>query len=311
MKFLRLIRIQNLLMLALMQSVFHFGFLKKQVGVLGLDNWQFFLLVLSTICIAGAGYLINDVFDRNIDAVNKPQRVVIGNGISEAMAYNIYVGMNCVGVGIGFYLSNLIEKPGFSAIFIVIAATLYLYASSFKKSLIIGNLVVAIILAVSVLIVGVFDLLPLINPQSQAALAMLFKILIDYAVFAFLINLIREIVKDFEDKEGDLDYSVKSLPIVFGERISKIVVSVLLVLAIGLLMWYNFNYLFENDLFIAVIYVFALILAPLIYTLIRLWGASQKTDYTHLSLILKLIILFGILSILVVSFNIESVKNIG
>src|SRR5690606_17224565 len=119
------------------------------------------------------------------------------------------------------------------------------------------------------------------------------------------INLISEIVKDFEDKEGDLEYSVKSLPIVLGDRNSKLVLSILLVLAIALLMWYNFNYLFENDLYIAVIYVFALILAPLIYTLIRLWGASQKADYKHLSLILKFVILFGILSILVVSFNIE------
>src|SRR5690606_14903767 len=127
MNFLKLIRYQNLIMLALMQFVFHFGFLKKQLTVLGLTDWQFVLLVLSTICIAGAGYLINDVFDKNIDTINKPEKVIINTYISEATAYNYYIVLNIIGVGIGFYLSNYIGKPSFSGIFIVIAATLYLY----------------------------------------------------------------------------------------------------------------------------------------------------------------------------------------
>src|SRR5690606_18505405 len=139
MNFLKLIRYQNLLMLALMQVVFHFGFLKKQYPDLALADWQFLLLVLSTVCIAAGGYLINDVFDKSIDKINKPDKVIIDKYIPETTAYNYYVILNVIGVGAGFYLSNLIGRPSYSAIFIIIAATLYLYASSLKKSLLIGN----------------------------------------------------------------------------------------------------------------------------------------------------------------------------
>lgn len=309
MNFLKLIRYQNLILLALMQLVFHFGFLKKQLPVLGLTDWQFLLLVLSTICIAGGGYLINAVFDKNIDKINNPEKVIIDKHISEASAYNYYIILNVIGVGIGFYLSNLIEKPSFTGIFIVIAGTLYLYASSLKKSLLIGNFIIAIILATSVLIVGILDLLPMITSENQQGLGSLFKILIDYAVFAFLIVLIREIVKDFEDIEGDLDYGAKSLPIVLGDKKAKMILSVLLVIAAILLIWYSFVYLFENDLYLAVLYIFGLILAPVIYTLIRLFSASEKKDYSHLSLILKGVIFFAILTILVVVYNIELVKQ--
>lgn len=308
MHFLRLIRYQNLLMLALMQLIFHYGFLQKKIvdlaPELALNDWQFFLLVLSTLCIAGGGYLINDVFDKNIDKINKSERVIIDKHISEAAAYNFYIVLNVIGVGIGFYLSNHIGKPGFSTIFILIAATLYLYAMSLKKSLLVGNILIASMLAISVLIVGIFDLLPIITQENQLSLGNLFKIIIDYAVFAFLINLIREIIKDMEDIEGDLDSGSKSLPIVIGQEKTKIVVSTLLIISILLLGWYSYTYFFENDLYIVLVYVLALVLTPLVYMVIRLWEAKQKKDFTHLSLVLKAIILFGILSLLVIIYTV-------
>lgn len=309
MNFLKLIRYQNLIMLALMQLILHFGFLKKQISPLALADWQFLLLVLSTVCIAGGGYLINDVFDKSIDKINKPEKVIIDKHISETTAYNYYIILNIIGIGIGYYLSSYIGKSSFSGIFILIAATLFLYALSLKKSLLIGNILIALILAMSILIVGIYDLFPIITAENQQGLGVLFKILIEYAFFAFLISLIREIIKDFEDIEGDLDYGVKSLPIVAGKKISKIILSVLLVTAIVSLIWYSFVYLFENDLYVAVLYIFALILAPVIYTLIRLFSASEKKDYSHLSLILKGVIFFAILTILVVVYNIELVKQ--
>lgn len=308
MHFLRLIRFQNLLMLALMQLIFHYGFLQKKIvdlaPELALNDWQFFLLVLSTLCIAGGGYLINDVFDKNIDKINKPERVIIDKHITEATAYNFYIVLNVIGVGVGFYLSNHIGKPSFSTIFILIAATLYLYAMSLKISLLVGNILIAAMLAISVLIVGIFDLLPIITPENQHSLGNLFKIIIDYAVFAFLINLIREIIKDMEDIEGDLDSGSKSLPIVIGQEKTKIVVSTLLIISILLLGWYSYTYFFENDLYIVLVYVLALVLTPLVYMVIRLWEAKQKKDFTHLSLVLKAIILFGILSLLVIIYTV-------
>lgn len=311
MNFLKLIRYQNLLMLALMQVVFHFGFLKKQYPDLALADWQFLLLVLSTVCIAAGGYLINDVFDKSIDKINKPDKVIIDKYIPETTAYNYYIVLNVIGIGIGYYLSDYIGKSSFLGIFILIAATLFLYALSLKKSLLIGNILIAMILAMSILIVGIYDLFSIITPENQQGLGVLFKILMEYAFFAFLIGLIREIIKDFEDIKGDLEHGVKSLPIVAGEKNSKIILSILLAIAAISLIWYSFVYLFENDLYFAVLYVFALILAPIIYTLIRLWGSSNKRDYSHLSLVLKGVILFGILNILVVVYNIELVKQVA
>ncbi|HMI06823.1 MAG TPA: UbiA family prenyltransferase, partial [Flavobacterium sp.] len=136
--FFKLIRYQNLLMLALMQFVIRYGFLKRLGIPLSLTHLQYALLVLSTVLIAAAGYVINDVFDQQTDAKNKPLKVIVGKTISEAKAYNIYAILNISGVAIGFYLSNVIEKPGFAAVFIVIAATLYLYANSLKQMMIVG-----------------------------------------------------------------------------------------------------------------------------------------------------------------------------
>ena len=134
MKYLRLIRYQNLLMLALMQLIFRHGFLELQNIPLALSDWQYGILVLATVCIAAGGYIINNIFDVETDAENKPENVIVGKFISETKAYNLYIGFTVIGVAMGFYLSNVINKPSFASLFIVIAATLYFYATSLKQS---------------------------------------------------------------------------------------------------------------------------------------------------------------------------------
>ena len=191
MAFLKLIRYQNLLMLAIMQLIFRYGFLESQSVPLALNDWQFALLVLSTVCIAAGGYLINNILDRGTDEINKPNDVVIGKQISETMGYNIYIALNIVGVAIGFYIANAIYKPNFAAVFVIVAATLYVYANGLKQTLLIGNIIIALLLSVSILIIGIFDLLPMVVPENQVGMGIIFKILIDFAVFAFIINLIR------------------------------------------------------------------------------------------------------------------------
>ncbi|MFN9114491.1 MAG: UbiA family prenyltransferase, partial [Bacteroidota bacterium] len=127
-------------MIALMQLIFRYGFLKWQDVPLALADWQYVFLVLATVCIAAGGYVINDIFDQQTDNVNKPSETIIGWKISEAIGYNIYVALTVIGVGIGFYLSNVILRPSFATIFILIASLLYIYATSLKQMLIIGNI---------------------------------------------------------------------------------------------------------------------------------------------------------------------------
>lgn len=303
MKYLKLIRYQNLLLLALMQLVFRFGFLEKQNVYLSLADWQFLLLVLATVCIAAGGYIINNIFDYKTDMDNKPDEVIVGKSISESLAYNLYAGFTIIGVGIGFYLSNVIVKPGFAAIFIVIAATLYLYATSLKQSLLIGNLIVALLLSFSVLIIGIFDLFPATYDGNQQIMRLIFSILIDYAIFTFMINFIREIVKDLEDVNGDYNQGMNTLPILLGvNRTSKIVFGLSFIPIICLAYYINF-YIFASGLILSTLYALFFLLAPLLYFVIKLWSAKKQSDFRHLSIVLKLILLFGILSIALISYN--------
>ena len=305
MKYLKLIRYQNLLMLAFMQFVFRYGFLKLQNIPLALADWQYGLLVLSTVLIAAAGYVINDIFDQSTDTENKPDKVIVGKSITETRAYNIYVALNVTGVGIGFYLSNVILKPGFAAVFILIAATLYIYATSLKQMLLLGNIVVALLLSFSVVIIGIFDLYPAIDAGNQSVMANLFSVLLDYALFAFMINFIREIVKDLEDLHGDSAQGMKTLAIILGiDKTSKFIFVLGLIPIVSLLVYIN-NYFVANDLFIATIYAFLFVVAPLIYFTLKIWTAKTKKEFNGLSLLLKWILLFGILSIVVITLNIK------
>lgn len=288
-----------------MQLVFRYGFLKLQNIPLALTNWQYALLVLSTILIAAAGYVINDIFDQDTDNENRPDGVIVGKSISETKAYNLYVALNVSGVAIGFYLSNVIQKPSFTVIFILIASTLYLYATSLKQMLLLGNIVVALLLSSSVIIIGVFDLYPAIDSENQLLMANLFSILLDYAIFAFMINFIREVVKDLEDLKGDSAQGMKTLAIVLGnEKTTKLLFAFGLIPIVLLLMYVN-NYFMPNDLFISSIYAFLFVLAPLIYFNVKIWTAKTKSDFKALSLLLKWILLFGILSIVIISLNIK------
>jgi 4-hydroxybenzoate polyprenyltransferase len=305
MKYLKLIRYQNLVLLAFMQLIFRYGFLKLQNIYLSLNDWQYGLLVLSTVLIAAAGYVINDIMDQETDFDNKPDNVIVGQYISEKAAYNLYFILNITGVGIGYYLANVIQKPSFAGAFIIISATLYMYATSLKQMLLVGNIIVALLLSFSVLIIGLFDLLPATYEGNQREMGVMFSILIDYAIFAFIINLIREIVKDMEDIDGDYNTGKSTLPIALGvSKTSKVVFS-LGIIAILILFWYINSNLMVTQLYYAVVYALLFVVAPLIFFVIKIWNAKSKEEFHLLSTVLKWVMFFGILSILIINLNLK------
>ena len=303
MKYLKLIRYQNLLMLAFMQLVFRYLFLAQSYVDLALTDINYILLVIATVCIAAGGYVINNIMDQDTDEIAKPQNRVVGVSISETVAYNWYIGLTIVGVGIGFYLSNVIYKPTFASMFILVATLLYMYATSFKQIPVLGNVVVALMLSTSIIIIGLFDILPAIDVDNRFRMKEAFDILIHYAIFAFIINLIREIVKDMEHMDGDYQSGINSLPIAIGVQKTKIIVGVLTVIAIAILAYYVNSNLFELDY--VVYYAMILIVGPLIYFGVKLLNAATKKEYHHLSLVLKIILFFGILSVAVIVFNLK------
>ncbi len=290
-------------MLAFMQLVFRYLFLAQSYVDLALTDFNYILLVIATVCIAAGGYVINNIMDQDTDEIAKPQNRVVGVSVTETVAYNWYIGLTIVGVGIGFYLSNVIYKPTFASMFILVATLLYVYATSFKQIPVVGNIVVALLLSISIIIIGLFDILPAIDADNRFRMKEAFDILMHYAIFAFIINLIREIVKDMEDMDGDYQSGLNTLPIAIGVQKTKIIVEVLTLISIGILAYYVNSNLFELDY--VVYYAMFLIVGPLIYFGVKLLNATTKKEFHHLSLVLKIILFFGILSVAVIVFNLK------
>ncbi|WP_342354540.1 geranylgeranylglycerol-phosphate geranylgeranyltransferase [Flavobacterium macrobrachii] len=305
MKYLKLIRFQNLLMIALMQCIIRYGFLKLQKVELALADWQFALLVLSTVFIAAGGYIINDIMDQETDSINRPNQVIVGRSISESMAYNLYFGFTIAGALIGFYLSNLIYRDNFFGIFIITSLLLYIYATSFKQIAVIGNILVSLALALSVIIVGLFDIIPATDQVNRFQMMLWLELLFDYAVFAFLLNFIREIIKDLEDINGDYNQGMRTLPIVLGVSRTAKVVALITVIATVILLWYINNHLMNSGLYIATIYALVFLVSPLIFAVVKVWTAATQKEFHLLSNVIKAVIFFGILFILIVNLNIK------
>jgi len=300
MAFLKLIRWKNLLLIALIQVLIKYALFQPFNIDVTLNGFGFSLLVIATLCIAAAGNIINDIYDIDTDLINKPEKVIVSKSISEAKAFNLFFALTIVGVCIGFYLSNLIDKTGFSAIFIFTSALLYVYATTLKQTLLIGNIVVSVLVAMSIIIVGLFDLMPAITPENQQTQLTMFKILLDYALFAFMINLLREIIKDIEDIEGDTKAEMKTLSIVIGKNKATKLLFVLSFIPLTAIIYYVITFLYKQQ--IAVGYFLLFVIAPLLYFTIKILSAKSKKELHHLSNVLKVVMLFGIMSLLLYKY---------
>lgn len=293
--FLKLVRYPNLVMIALTQIlVKYFLFEPFQLDVT-LNGFEFSLLVISMVFLAAAGNIINDLHDVETDTVNKPEKLIIGKHISEKAAYNWFIALNIIGVGIGFYLSNAVGRPSFTALFILPSAFLYLYATQIKGTVLVGNLVVSIMVAMIIVMVGIFDLVPAINPSNLNTQKVIFLILVDYAIFAFLLNFLREMVKDQEDIRGDYKAGYQTLPVILGRKRTNKITFLIALLPLAGVLYYIYNYLYHNQL--AVLYALVFVMGPLLYFQVKITGAETNKQYRHLSRLLKLVLAAGLLSI--------------
>ncbi len=309
MNYLKLIRYQNLMVLAIMQLIIRYGFFEQLNYYFALTHFEYSLFVLASVCIAAGGYIINDIFDQEVDALNKPNKCIIGKSIAEDFAYYLYAGLSILGVGIGMYLSNAIGRPGFGVFFVLIVALLYIYSSSLKQMPLVGNLVIALLAGTSVLLVPVFDVYPVTHQGNQLAMGALFGMVKNYALIAVLITLIREIIKDAEDREGDDAQGMQTLPIALGIQKTNLIIAVLAMISSGLILYYCFTHLLENKLFYLMGYLGLTIIAPLFFVAIRIFQAKTKADYSQLSLLMKVITVFGIFSLAVLTLNL--IHNVG
>jgi len=304
--FLNLIRWKNLIMIAAVQllikyALFEVTFVDGTPVATALNGSRFFILVLATLCIAAGGYIINDIYDMETDAVNKPNKRIVGKSISEATANKLYLLFTFVGVCLGFYLSNSIGKPRFFGFFVIIAASLYMYASYLKQIAVAGNIIVSVIISLSLLIVGVFELIPATTVQNQSVQSIMLEILTDFAIFAFLINFIREIVKDIQDVDGDHKVGMKTLPILLGKERSSKITMVLTIITTGIIVYYLATFLYSRTAALA--YFLITIIGPLIYIAIKMFSAEKNKHFKHISLMLKIVMLTGMLAMVVYKYT--------
>ncbi len=309
MAFLKLIRFQNLLIIAATQYMMRFFILEPILALNGfepqLDHLHFFLLVFSSMAITAAGYVINDYFDMKTDLLNRPTTVIVGKKIGRRMAMTLHIILNAAGVFTGIYLSWYAGMPGFGIAYVLAAGLLWFYSTTYKRQFLIGNLIVAIFTAVVPFVVVVFEV-PLLNEaygEVLIARGMNFNNLLawvgGFSFFAFLATLIREIIKDVEDFEGDAAYGRNTLPIVLGIRATRIVLVILILFLVFSLGYGYASYLSrkpggELDL-LSLAWFGLLLILPFIYLCFRLIAAGDKNDYHFCSNLTKVIMLAGIL----------------
>ena len=272
---------------------------------------QFALLVFSTMLIAAAGYIINDYFDTRTDLINKPARVVVGVAISRKVAMILHLILNIIGVGIGIYLAFYVGLPSLSLVFMLSTGLLWFYSTNYKKQFLVGNLAVAFLTALVPLMVVLFEI-PLLNKEYgevmiryDADFNYLFAWVSAFSFFAFICTLIREIIKDAEDFEGDNAYGMKTVPIVLGTFWTRMLVVVLIAVTLFALIFLLLKYIFfsvDPVDYISLVYFSLLLLLPLIVLAIQVMIARDKRAYHRASILIKLVILSGILYSVVVFY---------
>lgn len=318
--FLKLIRYKNLLIIAVTQYLMRYCIINPILKVSGLElqlnQFHFILLVLSTILITAAGYVINDYFDTGTDMLNRPETVLVGKKINRKMAMLIHILLSILGIGIGIYLSFKIQILALGVAYILASGILWFYSTTYKRQFLVGNLIVAIFTGMVPFVVALFEV-PLLNQQYKEVLLHLnmnFNNILGwvggFSFFAFLSTLVREITKDIEDFKGDRAFGRNTIPVVLGIRTSKIIIVCLIGFNIFSLLFIYFRHLLYNNNgqidFLTLSYFLVLLIIPFIILAYLVIKAEEKEHYHRASLLTKLIMLAGILYSMVASIIITS-----
>ncbi len=304
MEFLRLIRYKNLIIIVLLQYLLRYSFILPILHsyniVPVLSGFRFGLMVLATVLLAASGYVINDYFDIQIDHINRPGKVIVGQRYSRRTALFLHIVFTISGVIIGLFLAYVARRESYAIMFLAIPVILWYYSTTFKKQVLIGNIIIAFLTAlVAYLVVSLeFAMLAKIHGDeilTLPACSIAWFWTSAFAFFAFISTLGREIIKDMEDVEGDLLGGCKTLPIELGMGYSKTIVILLHFLLIVSL-WFG---LFQTDIATAnelfTISLTSLLSIVLLVLIAVIYFAKAPKHYKLASSVSKLNMLLGIL----------------
>jgi len=319
--FSRLIRLPNLLIILLTQYAMRWAiiypmyrFLNKQLftGFPGqitnpeivqfqVSELLFFLLSISTVMIAAAGYIINDYFDVGMDRVNKPDQIIIDKSIKRREAMLAHALISGAAILIAGFASWKLGLGHYSLIYLAMAVGLWFYSTDFKKQLFTGNLMVALFVAMVPFVVGLYELnlcartyRVLTLPPFEVNFKFIFNFIAGFSVLAFLINLIREIIKDVEDMEGDRIYGCKTIPIALGIETSKNIISFLSLLLILVIAWVQKGQ-YDSKAFPSLIYLLIFVQLPLTVLIYLIQKANLARQFKTPDILCKIIMLTGLL----------------
>ena len=303
---LRLVRWSNLLFLAALVWL-----MEKWVAVPILDKAAFgeqlpwyvlVLLIIATVLIAAGGYVINDYFDVKIDRINRPDEVIVTRSISKPVAMQLSLWLSGIGIVCGIIVAILLRSWTLGILFILVPGLLWFYSSSYKRLFMVGNLIIALLAALTPLLVAMANMailrlryetiLPYISLPHD-----LYAWLGGFALFAFLLTWIREIIKDMQDQMGDRELECHSMPIVWGEKWTKVFVTFLVVLTIAIIghLWWHVLPFPTNWNSLSTRYIALGIIIPMLSILWLLWAAKIPSDYKTCQQVVKLTMLLGML----------------
>ncbi len=292
--YLQLVRLPNLIMMALsMYAVRHFiviPILEFSGSATQVAHFPFALLVLSVMLIAAGGNIINDYYDVDIDLVNKPGKVIIGKLIAEEKAYFLFHGLSLAGILLAYIPGKYFHVRGISILVIHSGCFLLLwaYAAYLKKWPLIGNILISLLSALTLILVVYYDV-------SAARAEPVVQLVGGYSAFAFLVSFIRELIKDLEDLPGDLAGGCKTLPVLLGPKSAKRIALFLIITVMLLLGGVHWLQFLSAD-WLSFAYVSLLLQCPLAFLFYRIWRSQNREHFHFCSLLTKLIMLSGIMS---------------
>lgn len=307
----RFIRLPNLIIVVLLEFLLRYGVLEPILysgkGELMTSLPDFTVFVVATILLAAGGYMINDYFDLKIDQVNRPDKLVVTRLVGMRMAMKIHILVNVIAVILGFYLAYRIRSFWFGLLFPCGALFFWFYSARWKQILIWKNLIVAFISATLVMLILLFEFFHLrLNteyfPTVIITLKTVFRIFLAYTGFAFLVSLLREIIKDMEDVAGDKRFGTRSLPAVIGTWWSKVTV-IFLALGTMALLAYGQWIIYRMEHEILFWYFLAAVQFPSLVLVILVLRAEKREEFSLCSRMAKLIMFTGIMSLLVLILN--------
>lgn len=309
----RLIRWQNLLFLAILMWVLEKWLVVPLLYSHGglpevLPEPILWLLILSVVLIAAGGYVINDYFDIKIDRINRPDSVIVGETMTKPAAMHLSIGLSVAGILVGLLVAWLCRSWTLGIVILLMPGLLWFYSSAYKRQFLVGNLIVAFASAAVPMLLGLanegmflpfilaHDFQPILD-QLQPVIRVIYTWLGGFALMIFLYTWIREVIKDLQDQMGDRELECRTLPIKVGELWTKILLTVMIAITIGMLCWFVFGLLPFPHTWnsMSVRYLTFGLIVPLLCVLALVWAARIPSDYRNAQRLMKLAMLLGLL----------------